>query len=373
MSLSRRCFLSLTLAAGACSRPGSGYRGWAFVAVQGRRAVAAVDLLGFHVRARIPLEAEPVSVFAHPDASAARLLAVTPRARSIEEIDVRTLKRVGSLRLPAPPVAAKPDPRGQALWSLTADPPALHRTLFSSGKVERSFPLPERPVHWDLGPDGALACVATASGATFLLDLANGSRRPGPHLGALPGPLLFRSDGQLVLAANRQQRMLTVFEPESGETVVDLPLALRPDRFCMIQDGGQLFITGDGRDAVVIAYPYRTEIAQTALSGRKPAEMASSQTPAFLFVSNPEAGSVTVFDISTQRVVAVTGVGVRPGPIAVTPDQQYALVLHSGSGDLGVIRIAAIAARRTKSAPLFTMIPVGERPAGLCVMPTPED
>jgi hypothetical protein len=57
--------------------------------------------------------------------------------------------------------------------------------------------------------------------------------------------------------------------------------------------------------------------------------------------------------------------------MAVTPDQQYALVLHGGSGDLGVIRIASITARRAKSAPLFTMIPIGERPVGLAILPTP--
>ena len=95
--------------------------------------------------------------------------------------------------------------------------------------------------------------------------------------------------------------------------------------------------------------------------------MACSATPSYLFVSNPGAGSVSVFDTETQKVVAVTGVGVQPGPIVVTPDQQYALVLNQGSGDLGVIRIGSIKPGRARKAPLFTMIPVGGIPVAALV------
>jgi DNA-binding beta-propeller fold protein YncE len=142
---------------------------------------------------------------------------------------------------------------------------------------------------------------------------------------------------------------------------------LRPDHFCFTSDGGQLFITGEGRDAVVIVYPYQTEVAQTSLSGRKPGQMACSSAPSYLFVSNPAAGSVSVFATETQKVVAVTGVGVQPGPIVMTPDQQYALVLNQGSGDIGVIRISSIKQERARKAPLFTMIPVGGIPVAALV------
>ena len=75
-----------------------------------------------------------------------------------------------------------------------------------------------------------------------------------------------------------------------------------------------------------------------------------------------------VADIETQRVLAVTGVGSEPSRIVITPDQQYALVLNRGSGDMAVIRTAAIAPGRAKSAPLFTMVPVGARPFDAVVL-----
>jgi DNA-binding beta-propeller fold protein YncE len=68
----------------------------------------------------------------------------------------------------------------------------------------------------------------------------------------------------------------------------------------------------------------------------------------------------------------VTAVGADPGFITVTPDGNFALVLNRASGDMAVIRAGAIvaeAAGRLKSAPLYTMIPVGSRPVSAAVKP----
>jgi len=76
---------------------------------------------------------------------------------------------------------------------------------------------------------------------------------------------------------------------------------------------------------------------------------------------------VSVIDIETRRVIAVAQVGREPACIGITPDQQYALVLNRASGDVAVIRIASIAAKRSKYAPLFTMIPVGSGPVSVAI------
>jgi hypothetical protein len=372
LDLTRRGMLA-ALAAASCGKKASGgYHGWAFVALQGDRpSLAAVDLNDFVVRRRISLPATPVSVFPNPTPASGTVLTLLPKARQIAEVDARTLTVHRTLQLPATPVAVKPSFDKQRLWCLNTGPDALQPLDLVSGSTAAGMPLPGRPVSWDLHPREDLAAIALAGGELLLADLRKQSLRRLGSAGADPGPIAFRSDGRAILAADRANRQLRLYETDAAAHIVDLPLSLRPDRFCMLANGGQLFITGVGQDAVVIAYPYRTEIAQTTLSGRRPADMATSDQPPFLFVSNPDAGSVTVFSISSQKVVAVTGVGIQPGAMAVTPDQRYALVLHGGSGDLGVIRIESITARRAKSAPLFTMIPIGERPVGLAIIPTP--
>jgi DNA-binding beta-propeller fold protein YncE len=72
---------------------------------------------------------------------------------------------------------------------------------------------------------------------------------------------------------------------------------------------------------------------------------------------------VSIINVVRRRVIAITAVGAEPSFITVTPDDSYALVLNRKSGDMAVIRIGAIKSDRTKSAALFTMIPVGEKPS----------
>ena len=76
---------------------------------------------------------------------------------------------------------------------------------------------------------------------------------------------------------------------------------------------------------------------------------------------------MTILNIETQRVIAVATVGREPCHITITPDGQYALVLNRASGDMAVIRIAAITGTRRRPAPLFTMIPVGSKPVSAVV------
>ena len=98
--------------------------------------------------------------------------------------------------------------------------------------------------------------------------------------------------------------------------------------------------------------------------------------PSYLMVANRETNGITVLDIIDYKLVAIVSVGQGPSQIVMTPapERQYVLVLNETSGDLAVIRTRALATtpngaqRRLKSAPLFTLIPVGERPVSAAVV-----
>jgi DNA-binding beta-propeller fold protein YncE len=189
--------------------------------------------------------------------------------------------------------------------------------------------------------------------------------------GTEPSIVRFQLNGKQLIAGSRPERCVVVFDVPTGKTVVRLPLPLEPRHFCFTHDnGGQLFISGDGMDAVVIVYPYQTQVAETILAGHAPGVMAITDTsPSYLLVANPETSGIMVFDVDSRKLVASIQVGRQPGSILVTPDNQYALVLNEESGDLAVIRIYSLAARyRYKPAPLFTMIPVGEKPVSAAVV-----
>jgi YVTN family beta-propeller protein len=150
--------------------------------------------------------------------------------------------------------------------------------------------------------------------------------------------------------------------------ITHLPISVRPDQFCLNRDRGQLFVTGEGMDAVVVIYHYNTpQVGDTVLAGHATGAMDVSED--LLFVASPLSGDVSVLSIATRKVIAVVPVGSDPGFIRVTANDQYALVLNRKSGDVAILSVPAITKKknRYKTAALLTVIPVGSRPVSAVV------
>jgi len=368
MMMNRRTFLFGSLAAMACGRRrATGFPGYAFVANAGERSVAAVDLTDFSVVRQIRLDAEPSGVVAHGGRRA--VYALMPENATIFEIDGAGLAVKRKLSLKGTAISMRLDPVAADLWVLCRSPHALVRVGLDRFQVSLRVKLPAEPVDFDLSVDGAAAAVVfTEERSVGFLDLAKSGAAKYYPAGDDARAVRFRLDGKLALVANRSARMLTVLDAKTGALLVRLPLAVEPENFCAKADGGEMYITGKGMDAVVVVYPYWTEVAETRLAGRAPAAMAVSPSPEYLFAANPETGDVTVLEVETGNMLAAVKVGQQPCCITFTPDNQYALVVNHGSGDLAVIRMAAIKPGRNKTAPLFTMIPVGTGPVSAVVV-----
>ncbi len=361
------------MAALGCARPpkATGYPGYCFIANQGGRSVALVDLASFRRLRSIPLDAAPAAVLPHPSRPKAFVLA--PAAGMVYELDAASLSISRRLRTPGELVAIKLDPAGQDLWLLARDPAALIQVPLDSFRPRLRIRLEAPPDAFDIGREGRAAIISRrARSLTFAsLDRAAVERVVGA--GVEPTGVCFQWDGKQVLAASGPDRSMTIYDAGSGKTVVRLPLPFEPRRFCFNSDGGQLFVSGDGMDAVVIVYPYQTEVAETVLAGRAPDAMAATSVPGpYLLVANPPTNTVTVLNIDDRRLVSVVEVGQGPREILITPDNQYALVLNEMSGDLAVIRLYSLdkpaRTHRYKSASLFTLIPVGEKPVSAAVV-----
>jgi len=353
--LSRRAILALPFAAACGSRSPAGYRGYAFVANQDGQAVAAVDLQAMAVVRHIPLDGSPSQVVAANSRPSVYVL--TPETGSVHEIQSDRLNFRRKLTVASKAVTMQIDAHEHALYVLARDPQALLRISLDSFKLDWRIALPESPSDMALASDGNIAAVGSGS-SMRLVDLA------GQHLGRPLaqgdfGAVRFLSDGQTLVGADRSARILSLFDVASSRLITNLPVAVRPDNLCFNQDGGQLFITGEGLDGVVVVYPYHTpEVAETVLAGRAPQAMAASAS--YLLVASPQSGDVSILNIATRRVLKpLIPVGGDPGFITVTPDDQYALVLNRKSGDVAVL---AVESNGSKPVSLRTIIPVGSRP-----------
>jgi YVTN family beta-propeller protein len=353
---------ALTAACGG--KPAGGFTGYAFVANEDGKAIAVVDMASFSLVRHIRLDAEPTAVISHP--TRPFVYALTPRTGTIHEIDTEALKVSRKIQAAPNAVAMRIAPDNAALWVLSRDARRLVRVPVDTLRPDAPIGLPMQPSDFDFSKPGLCAVSYGDAGSVGLVDLASRKITGQTRIGGVIGTVRFRQDGNALLIANTGNRMLSIVETPGGKVVANLPLAVRPDNFCFSPDGGQLFITGDGMDAVVVVFPYRIpEVKETVLAGRAPGAMCASSQ--FLFIANPTAGDVSIFDIKTRKVIAVTGVGAEPSFITMTPGNQYALVLNSKSGDMAVIRMGAIQNAWKRSVALFTMIPVGSKPVSAVV------
>jgi YVTN family beta-propeller protein len=321
--------------------------------------VAAVDLEALAVARHIPIEGAPTEVMTAR--SRPSVYALTPETGSVHEIQADRLSFARKLSVGSTALSMHLARGEGALYILLREPPALACVALDSFRMDWRLPLPEEPANFAISNDKKTAAVSFGSSVCFV-DLA--TRRLGDPIGSgESGALRFlRPDGRTLIAASRNERLLSLYDVASSRLIAHLPLAVRPDNLCSTRDDGQLFVTGEGMDAVVIVYPYRSEVGRTVLAGHAPGAMAASRS--YLFVASPQTGDVSILNVSTQRVIGVVSVGSDPGFIAVTEDDQYALVLNRKSGDMAVLRVDAIAPNRYKERThaLLTVIPVGSRP-----------
>lgn len=359
----------LAAVAAACHRKASRFPGYAFVANRGGQSIGVVDLREFVLAREIRLDAGPTAILGHPKRQL--IYALTPESGTIHEIDTESFRVTRKAHAAHEAVSMRLAPGGDALWVLCRQPRQLVRVPLDSLRPDTRVPLAADPVDFDLSGDGKAAVSYGENGGIGIADLPKRTCRFYDVAKAVSF-VRFRQDDRQIFAGDTAGRTFTIIGAASGGVLVRLPLAMRPDQICVKSDGGQAFVTGDGMDAVAVVYPYWTEVAETVLAGRAPGAMAECIAPDadYLFVANPAAGQVTIVDIDTRHAIAATMVGQGPGFITTTPDGQYALVLNHDSGDMAVIRLPSVVSDRSKSAGIFTMIPVGANPVSAIVRQT---
>jgi DNA-binding beta-propeller fold protein YncE len=377
-NISRRQLLAAaTFAAAGCRQPKAPrFFGYCFVANREGRSIGAIDLSRFRVRRHIALDAAPEQVLAHP--KLAKAYALAPQNGTVYEIDGDAHTITRRARGGNTAIAMNVGRKGDALWVLYRDPASLVEIPLDSLRSGRRIRLNAPPDDFDLSAADDLACVVSRRERTLdVVSLPQTSIVRTIQAGSELSIARFRNDGKHIIAGSYSDRSVTIYDTTLGKTVVRLPISVAPRNFCFGGEGGQLYVTGDGMDAVVTIYPYRTEVAETRLAGHAPGCMAVTDTdPSYLMLANPDADGVTVMDVYTGKLTAVIGVGRGPCAIVTTPDHEYALVLNHLSGDVAVIwlrelagnQVGGVRVKRYKTAPLFTMIPVGEGPVSAAVV-----
>ena len=162
------------------------------------------------------------------------------------------------------------------------------------------------------------------------------------------GALGYRKDGETIYTAATDARQVISVDSASGAILARLPVPIRPARFCVDGSGGQVFVTGaDSDPQLVIFSPYQNQVDQTLYAGHALFGMAVAPVRKLLFLSDPDAGEVTILWIDTRHMAASIRTGGKPGEILIAsaPDggpEEYAFVVDGDSGDVSVIHIPVV-------------------------------
>ena len=364
----------------ACSRRrATGFPGSALITLAGENSLAFVDLNTFHLSHKLDLGSPPSAVSADQE----RAYVLTPATGTVHLVDPDRYQTIGAVHLGARIDLLRLTPtRGRIVGAsqghrelVIAD--VLTRKLLRRVKLEASPIDIDIPLHPKSGRIRA-AISEGSSGVVELVDLETGSQRKC-QLAAQLGSIRFRDDGRILFVANYSDRTLVVLDGETLQTISELSLPLRPENLCFTADQGQLFVSGSGMDGIAIVFVFDTiEVDQTVLAGRAPGAMACSASPKYLFVASRTGSEISILNIDSRKTIALAQAGERPSRIVITPDQQYALILDEGSGDMSAIRIPSIRGNRLRSpgiatasssggASLFAMIPVGQAPSDIAI------
>jgi YVTN family beta-propeller protein len=330
--------------------------------------VALVDLAAFTLAGKIAFDG-PISQVLY-DADSRTLFAISGATGTVFAYDWASRRHRGQVRLGNRVAEAQFDPMQPVIWVGVEDRPSLVQVARQDLRENHRVELPAVPVSFDVAPWETRLAASLQGGGLAVVNDPGLSRATLLREGEQFGLVRFRSDGRQFLAANHTMQGLSIVRASDAVPVVDLEVAMEATHFCFKPDGGQLFVTDGKSGGVTIVYPYTTEVDRAVLAGKSPGAMAASSNPPYLLVANRESSDVTILDLDSGKLVAVVPVGAAPVFLAITPDNQYALALNQDSGDMAVIRLTAVRSQRNKTAPLFTMVPVGEAPRSLAVIPS---
>ena len=369
----------------ACNRKRAPrYRAWLFMASAAERAVVVSDLSSFRRSGSIPLGAVPDQVLSVNG----KLFAVCAGSQNIVRIDPAARTITGKTEIRGKIVGACLTTDGNYLVVAASQPDTISLLDTNSGRI----------VHRTSLPGVAHSVAASAAQAAVLVKpqpdrgsstlLARVSIPDGALIGVSAidagavSALGYRKDGETIYVAAPDVRQIVSLDAASGSVLARLPVPIRPARFCTDGTGGQVFVTGADRDPqLVIFSPYQNQIDQTLYAGHALFGMAVAPVRNLLFVSNPDAGDVTILDIDTRRVFGSVRTGGNPREILIAPSadsttpEEYAFVVDGDSGDVSVIHIPVVLHKPGDAfiaeapKPLFAVFHGGAEPQSAVIVP----
>jgi YVTN family beta-propeller protein len=312
-----------------------------YVVNTGSNNVSVIDAEKNSVVATIGVHGRPYFIDVSEDGR--RAYVANSGSANVSVIDLEKRAVLGNVRVGSEPGLARVSPDGATVVVSNRgdDTVALIDTKLL--RVRATLPVCQQPEDIAILPDSSkafVACSGSSQVASIALESSKGGGKDGDKKSSDP-------------TADRVLALLDV-----GRTPVNL--ALKPD-------GGELIVCDFDSDSISIIETGNDEVGSSALIGQHPTHGVVTSDNTRLYASNFGSNSVAVYDIDVGRRIATVAVGSRPDGLALSPDQNYLLVLDTQAGDVTVIQKRAPRKLEPTEYSLLTMIPVGVQPNAIVV------
>jgi len=255
----------------------------------------------------------------------------------------------------------------------------------ASGKVEKSYPLPDAPGGLTLSPDGARLYVTGASptGRVYVLDLPSGDIVKSIPVGHTPLSPVVSPDGKTLYVCNQFSNSVSVIDLAAGKEAVVIRVPREPVDAALTPDGRWLLVAN-----LLPAGPANVDYVAATISiidtvSRKPVKHVSlpngstaiqgiclSPDGRYAYAVHIQAhfqlvtiqldrgwmniNALSVIDVEKQNRVHTVVLdeqdlaAANPWDVACTSDGRRLIVSHAGTHELSVIDRAALHARLEK-------------------------
>lgn len=299
---------------------------------------------------------------------------ITPRvyvpnavSNTVDVIDPTTYKIINHVRVGTEPQHITPS------WDLTTlyvgelynGDGALRPIDPVTGAIGDDFPIRD-PYNLYYTPDGTKAIVVA--------ERFNSLDFRDPHtwklLGSVPIPspgvdhLDFTADGRYLVASTEYAgvvvRVDTVTMKLAGTANVGgLPVDVK-----LAPDGSVMFVANQARrSGISVIDPATMKVLRFIPTARGAHGFALSRDGHYFYLSNRDAGKVSLFDWRAQRIVKVWTVGGSPDMLQVTPDGAQVWYSNRYHGYVSVMD--------ARTGKILHTIRTGTQPHGLCYFPQP--
>src|SRR6185437_6412934 len=153
------------------------------------------------------------------------------------------------------------------------------------------------------------------------------------------------------------------YEPDQLQTLMDVGRA--PMNLALKPDGGEIFVSNSLSDSVSEVVTNSNDVLDAILIGERPVFGLVSPDNSLLYVGNSRSQYVGIYSIDDGRRIASARVGDGPSALALSAAGNLLFAVDSRSGDIAVVRTAAISPSPTSlvaTIPMSTLIPAGLDP-----------